>query len=66
MDAINIEAGTDVSRIGIYDLKGSLVKQVFTNGGNRIEASDLNSGAYIIRMWDRDGVSLSTNAVVKQ
>jgi hypothetical protein len=58
-----IEGGEAVERIEIYSLEGKLVKQENIQGRGSVNVSDLQSGNYILRMWDQSNTQISSNVL---
>ena len=46
--------------IGIYDVKGSLVKKELYNGDGKIDTEDLASGVYFVRLVDENGKDIGS------
>lgn len=53
----------EINEIEILDYSGKLVKSIIDNFSNNIDISDLKTGAYILRIMTKDGVS--TNQFIK-
>jgi len=58
-----IDGGEAVERIEIYSVSGKLVKEVNLQGRNAVNVNDLQSGNYIVRMWDQSNSQISTNVL---
>ena len=58
-----IEGGDAVERIEIYSVQGKLVKEENLQGRGTVNVSDLQTGNYIVRMWDQSDRQVSTNVL---
>jgi len=67
-ELIFIDQGTtvEVSEIELYSLAGKLVVSERINSSNSVEVSTLPTGTYVARLFDADGVQVSSNVVVKK
>lgn len=62
---VNVKPNAQVNTIQIYDIKGSLVKEInvnLANGG--FSVSDLSKGIYLIKVIDKEGKT-ATNRIIK-
>jgi len=62
-DILNIASTVEYYEIDVYDLTG---KKHFTTGDRIIDVSFLNSGAYIVRVKDKNGVVIKAVKILKQ
>ncbi len=66
-NVINLENTSSVVLVEIYGINGSVIKKVTNNSNNTlsINASDLNSGIYFIKLHERDG-SIFVSKFIKE
>ena len=62
-DILNIKTTIEYSEIEVLDLTGKIL---LTSKHLKIDISFLNSGAYIVRIKDRDGVVIKTDKIMKE
>ncbi|MFT4533641.1 MAG: cytochrome c peroxidase [Saprospiraceae bacterium] len=62
---VNISASTTYEIASIYDINGQLRKQVNLNGSARIDLSELERGAYFIRVSNTTGDDFEVSRIVK-
>lgn len=64
---ISIEARKgETFHVNIYDLNGRLIKtSAVENGRGKLSISELKQGVYLMKVYDRAGISIGTNQVIK-
>jgi hypothetical protein len=60
-DFLMIEGADAVERIEFYDIQGRIVQEFQIFGAGMISIGDLNRGNYIVRMFDANGIQISSN-----
>lgn len=63
--SITLSGLSKFDRIRIHDLSGRLVREVLDNGSNEIDASDLESGIYLIQVSYANGTRQVTSKLIK-
>lgn len=66
VDRLTIEAGHEVHAAEIYGTDGRQIQRKVLNGNREFDVSALPKAAYVIRLLDAQGRSLSSSIVIKK
>jgi len=64
VDVVNIETSEQGASLQVYDMLGKLVMQNTLDNAGRVSTQDLISGAYIFRVLDASGETLSAQKIL--
>lgn len=64
-DLLMIESEIPVGRVELFDMNGRIVHTSGRIEGG-VDLSSLESGIYLVRLWDQDGILLGTRKILKQ